>query len=135
MDSHKDQPEQPLAEDRSPDLSRRQIIRGMAAVPVVMTLSNGAGAASESQLQCITGTQPLGEQDCIKGNNQMLRELDTVYGPAYTDIFDTGDGTAVRTINQDGKACVMYVTENGNPTGHSGGIPVTASCYTSFALT
>lgn len=155
MDSQQD-PQANTPADRSPqNASRRQIIRGMASLPVVLTLSNAHAQAVASNLQCITKsasavdaliteTADANDRNCIPADDPSLSGI----SPPRTDpltgnpIRDTGPGTPVRTIpggelngiNYDAKSCVYYVDADGNPVGFSenAGLPTAASCYTSF---
>jgi len=131
--------------------ARRKIIKGIAGLPAVYTLSSGAHAATASALECVDPasgkyTPPVNlntppgtpQYDCVPDSTS-LRNLEPIYGSNLKDYYDLGDTTAVRQLSLDGgvtnnKYCVRYVDQNGaivsfDPTN---GVPVTASCYASI---
>ena len=155
MDNHKDKQDNSVDENQTADLSRRQIIRGMAAsVPVVLTLSNAHAQAVASTLSCIdksaqavqaqVGSADANDRHCVPDTNPPVSPI----VPARSDVTgnpiqDTGNGTPIRAVPGDNvggidystQSCVYYVDLNGSPVGFSdnaGGVPTAASCYTSF---
>lgn len=158
MDNHKDKQEHSLVDDQTANKTRRQIIRGMAAAPVVLTLSNGHAQSVASNLRCITESATPGGIGTPDTNNRIcLPDSPPVtdigppsrIGPTGNPVQDTGPTTAVRSVPGDvigaedyrAQSCVLYVDSNGNPVAPdpfdstAGGIPTAASCYTSFTPT
>lgn len=122
--------------------ARRRIIKGLASVPAIATLSSGTARAAASSLQCIgavspdvTPNLPAGTPiyDCKDpGVTQEYLNSGVFFDPSETipaarKNKPSGDGA--------GQDCVVFVDSNGqNETfdSSSGLNAVTASCYTSF---
>lgn len=159
MDTSKDQTEQDKSRtlQTDPAAERRKVIRGMAAVPVMMTLMNGSARAADSNLLCIDKNAAALEADLNDTTSPNYNPPDDNFRrcvpegdvtpslPARPGAHDTGGGTAVRFFPDDQvgtidyanprQACVRYVDANGNPTTYDsrvGDSPVTGSCYASF---
>jgi len=128
--------------------TRRKIIKGLAGVPAVLTLSNGAQGANLSALECIT--DPDRYHPPVSNNTP---EADPIYdclpdgvvlAPGETAIYHTDDFGAIRRLKETGPGageyCVVYVNADGTPVtgdeflGGEGAHAVTASCYTSFTV-
>lgn len=158
MDNSPDQTgkEQPRETDATQE--RRRVIRGMAALPVMMTLMNGSARAADSNLVCIdknamTLEEGLDASNPADANNRhcVLATDVTASQPARTGAYDQGPGTPVRFlptddvgginyVTPDQQACVVYVDATGNvtsfdSTSYPANSPVTGSCYASFTPT
>lgn len=129
--------------------ARRRIIKGLAGVPVIATLSSGTARAAASNLACITkepsptpvlNTPPDPDTpiyDCKDpGVTQEYLGSGVYYDPSETypaaRLPKTGDPG-------DGQDCVVFVDANGNTgtdpfDGTTGLNAVTPSCYTSFVV-
>lgn len=144
-----------MSKQRDPqlDINRRRILRGMAGAPVVMTLANGAHGAATSSLVCIANNADALEAQlaaafpppdspdangryCVDVGHADLMNTE----PFISGAKDLGPGTPIRTdatgsgTGYDNQWCVEYVDLTGAPKGYDSttGVPVTASCYTSF---
>lgn len=142
MNKDKNQPQNPTPDDAA-IAARRRIIKGLAGVPAVMTLSSGAARAATSSLQCIgnpVATSTLNNQnlDC-KSQNTPLTQSDL--NPAI--YYDNTGAEAIPSarkvnpaINGTNDTCVVFVNADGTGETFDGSTPgttaVTPSCYTSF---
>jgi len=133
--------------------ARRKIIKGIAGLPAVYTLSSGARAATASALDCLanpptppdpntlnTATPPQRVRSCVD-------PADAEQYPLNPDVYFTEPDKAARLINTlpgqtpaSGKdqACVIYVDDDGNfitfDQGTAGTTPAYASCYASIVV-
>lgn len=125
---------------------RRRIIKGLAGLPAVMTLSNGAAAATASALECVLDPnkyQPNVTLNTPGGNPTMSCVPNANEVPYLTGqgLYQQSDLDAVRRLNEQpgpgqNEYCVIYVDQNGVETGSfqaaDGGTAITASCYASI---
>lgn len=122
------------------DASRRRILQGAVSVPVVLTVTNASAQAATSAFQCRTDLNPEATPPADVGT-ECLGDGSVVSSPV-TPFTHQGAGSALRDFNSaapgsDGKNCIAYIRQDGThyfatDSGQSGGVPVTASCYTSF---
>lgn len=139
MDNQKHDDEQSQTVTQTPDRSRRQIIRGLAAAPVILTLTSGTANAAVS-LQCYEASKfrpdlPPGLDADGCTTTQPIRQVNTVpeYSSLDSALYDNGDGTAVFQ-DQGSEYCPLYVDSGGSISSGPGlsGDPTTASCLNSF---
>lgn len=144
-----------------PSNTRRKILQGSLAAPLVLTVSSAAQAAS-SFTQCIENTansQPPDALRIIQSTDQWFRCPVTVYrylkdGTTgdFVDVYSDGgvykkvsDGTTFTTsgytqVSTTSWNRLVYFGTDGTPKGagwekQTGGLAVTLSCGGSFGIT
>lgn len=123
---------------------RRQIIRGLASIPVAMTLSSGAAVANTSSHACLTNetsTPPIcSENSMIPGwlnsPGKIVSPLNSGKPAKYCVAYAEDDGQGGYTItgyNYQHFSYQRYVGPDGKTViGNLTGNPLRASCATSF---
>lgn len=139
--------------------ARRKLIKGMAGLPAVFTLSSGAHAATASALECLGRGQPnpsditANTPSPTSGTTNVRNCLPigggageaSAYSPAQPNLYVANDGAA-RLENVGGtgettatglnQACVTYVDGTGTHVTFDNNVPNTqatfASCYASI---
>jgi hypothetical protein len=109
--------------------ARRRVIRGAIGLPAVVTLASGRAASAASILNCALNeeSQPSdADIDVIPYDNTDPSQRDG-FAP---NVFDTGEGTAVRY-----QSTGQWVPVDPDGEGPADAVPVVASCYTSFVGT
>ncbi len=96
---------------------RRKVIRGLASIPVALTLSNGARAANASSHQCLLNEEGP-PPNCVTDAGDA--------SPEWVYSADPADPTQVISVKPNEiaasfprKYCVTYAEESGDPNGYS----------------
>jgi len=129
-------------QDNTNQATRRHIIKGLASIPAMATLASGAALANDSSLRCRNIDPPdIGPgQECIDSTTTTLYDSG-VQIPGTGSNFeqlDLGHALRARPVSTPNDSCLVYINESGewgfSDSKPTGGIPVTASCYTSFTV-
>jgi len=133
--------------------SRRHVIRGLASVPVILTLGNGSAEANVSNHQCIADSNAVPDPGCadLSTSDQVIDDgfVRQTFSYDYTlTPSDPGYDPSNPITETRYKSCVVYGTEptpgtlaqhsyivdqdGGAVTAPSEGNPLTVSCLTSF---
>ena len=136
--------------------ARRKIIKGIAGLPAVYTLSSGAHAATASALDCLANPPavPPANKPSPSTGGSLVRNCEdsppAIQYPGHPDLYYTVPDDAARLLNNStatgenpttgkGQYCVVYVDSNtGVPVTFdnnvSGTTAVYASCYASIVV-
>jgi len=149
------QPESDLPEQGEAFAQRRQVIRGMASIPVALTLSSGAALANTSSHACLSNesgvvpspscsdTSPVPgwatsgttkTPATIDGITYPASDFPAKYCVAYAEENMPPNGQYVVTgYRYEHNGNSIFINENGTLSNSTNGNPLRASCATSFA--